>query len=133
MTIHDRTFHRFIAAACAIAFVSAATIDAFAQTGDSGKLFFRVQIQNRCMPTGAIERGKTVTEYTEVTLPGAAGAGFSLIWVEYSQRQGLGGGEIRIRTPEILSHSMEGILPFFGHYAASKKGSRAEEPSTGTA
>jgi hypothetical protein len=37
------------------------------------------------------------------------------------------GGERRIRTPETLSHSMEGILSSLGHYAASKKSSRAEE------
>jgi hypothetical protein len=71
MTIHDRTFSRFIAAACAISFVSAAAMFAFAQTRGSGKLLFRVQIQNRGMQTGAIERGKTLTDYSEVTLPGA--------------------------------------------------------------
>ena len=44
MTIHDRTFSRFIAAACAIAFVSAGALFAFAQMGSGGKLLFRVQI-----------------------------------------------------------------------------------------
>lgn len=71
MTIADSILRRFIAAACTIAVVSAATIDAFAQTGGGEKLLFRVQIQNRGMQTGAIKRGKTLTEYTAVTLPGA--------------------------------------------------------------
>jgi hypothetical protein len=39
----------------------------------------------------------------------------------------LNGGGRRIRTPETLSPSMEGILPSLEHYAASKKSLRAEE------
>jgi hypothetical protein len=71
MTILDRTFGGFIAAAYAIAFVSATTVPAFAQPNGGGKLFFRVQIQNRAMQTDALEKGKTLTDYSEVTLPGA--------------------------------------------------------------
>jgi hypothetical protein len=71
MTILDRTFGGFIAAAYAIAFVSATTGPAFAQSDGGGKLLFRVQIQNRAMQTDALEKGKTLTDYSEVTLPGA--------------------------------------------------------------
>ena len=49
------------------------------------------------------------------------------LFAENQETLGLAGGERRIRTPETLSHSMEGILPSLGHYAASKKSSRAEE------
>ena len=49
------------------------------------------------------------------------------LFAENQETPGLAGGERRIRTPETLSHSMEGILPSLGHYAASKKSSRAEE------
>jgi hypothetical protein len=65
-----RSFARLIAVII-IALVSAITIDAFAQTGGGGKLLFRVQIGDRGMKTDAISKGKTLTDYSEVTLPGA--------------------------------------------------------------
>jgi hypothetical protein len=40
---------------------------------------------------------------------------------KYAEIERLNGGQRRIRTPETRSHSMEGILPSSGHYAASKK------------
>jgi len=51
--------------------MSAITIDAFAQTSGGGKLLFRVQIGDRGMKTDAISKGKTLTDYSEVTLPGS--------------------------------------------------------------
>jgi hypothetical protein len=71
MTILRRTFGRFVAAAYAILFIAATTVTAFAQPGAAGKLLFRVQIQNRGMTTDALEKGKTLTDYSEVTLAGA--------------------------------------------------------------
>ena len=64
----DRNFVRLSTAAFTIAFVSAT--GAFAQTS-GGKLLFRVQIGDRGMKTDAISKGKTLTDYSEVTLPGS--------------------------------------------------------------
>jgi len=58
---------RLIAAALII---SSASVHAFAQTG-GGKLLFRVQIGDRGMKTDAISKDKTLTDYSQVTLPGA--------------------------------------------------------------
>jgi len=66
-----RTFARLIAAGFIIALVSATTIHAFAQASGWGKLLFRVQIGDRGMKTDAISKGKTLSDYSEVTLPGA--------------------------------------------------------------
>ncbi|HYL57486.1 MAG TPA: hypothetical protein VEU51_01345 [Candidatus Acidoferrales bacterium] len=49
----------------------AIAVPAFAQPAGAGKLLFRVQIQNRGMTTDALEKGKTLTDYSELTLPGA--------------------------------------------------------------
>jgi hypothetical protein len=65
-----RIFIRLAAAALMIAFVSAITIPAFAQTSGGGKLLFRVQIGDRGMKTDAISKDKTLTDYSQVTLPG---------------------------------------------------------------
>jgi hypothetical protein len=66
-----RTYAQHVAAAFIIALVSATTIYAFAQTSGGGKLLFRVQIGDRGMKTDAISKGKTLTDYSEVTLPGS--------------------------------------------------------------
>ena len=66
-----RSFARLVAAAFLVALVSAISVDAFAQTSGGGKLLFRVQIGDRGMKTDAISKGKTLTDYSEVTLPGA--------------------------------------------------------------
>jgi len=66
----SRSFGRHVAtAAFVIAFVSASTVQAFAQTSGGGKLLFRVQIGDRGIKTD-IEKGKTLSDYSEVTLPG---------------------------------------------------------------
>jgi hypothetical protein len=65
-----RSFARLIAVII-VALVSATSVDAFAQTSGGGKLLFRVQIGDRGMKTDAISKGKTLTDYSEVTLPGA--------------------------------------------------------------
>ena len=66
-----RTYAQHVAAAFIIALVSATTIHAFAQANGGGKLLFRVQIGDRGMKTDAISKGKTLTDYSEVTLPGS--------------------------------------------------------------
>ena len=63
-----RSFARVVAV---IIVVAATTIHAFAQTSGGGKLLFRVQIGDRGMKTDAISKGKTLTDYSEVTLPGS--------------------------------------------------------------
>lgn len=50
--------------------VSAVATDVVAASSN-GKLLFRVQIQNRGMQTDAIDKGKVLSDYSEVTLPGA--------------------------------------------------------------
>jgi hypothetical protein len=65
-----RSFARLVAV-IVVTMVSAITIDAFAQASGGGKLLFRVQIGDRGMKTDAISKGKTLTDYSEVTLPGA--------------------------------------------------------------
>lgn len=65
-----RSFSRLIAV-FVIAFVSATTVHAFAETSGGGKLLFRVQIGDRGMKTDAISKDKTLTDYSEITLPGA--------------------------------------------------------------
>ena len=65
-----RSFARLVAVIL-VALVSAITVDAFAQTSGGGKLLFRVQIGDRGMKTDAISKGKTLTDYSEVTLPGS--------------------------------------------------------------
>ena len=67
----ERSFSRLVAAAFVVVFVSATTMHAFAQTSGGGKLLFRVQISDRGMKTDAISKGKTLADYSEVTLPGA--------------------------------------------------------------
>jgi hypothetical protein len=66
-----RTYAQLVAAAFIVACVSATTIHVFAQTSGGGKLLFRVQIGDRGMKTDAISKGKTLTDYSEVTLPGS--------------------------------------------------------------
>jgi len=66
-----RRFVRLIAAAFIVAFVSADSLPAFAQTSGGGKLLFRVQIGDRGMKTDAISKDKTLTDYSQITLPGA--------------------------------------------------------------
>jgi hypothetical protein len=61
-----RNFARLIVAALIIG----STTIAFAQTSGGGKLRFRVQIGDRGMKTDAISKDKTLTDYSEVTLPG---------------------------------------------------------------
>ena len=63
-----RSFLRLIVAALII---GSATVHAFAQTSGGGKLLFRVQIGDRGMKTDAISKDKTLTDYSQVTLPGA--------------------------------------------------------------
>jgi len=63
-----RSFVRLIAAALII---GSATVHAFAQTSGGGKLLFRVQIGDRGMKTDAISKDKTLTDYSQITLPGA--------------------------------------------------------------
>jgi len=65
-----RSYARLVAVIF-VALVSAITVDAFAQTSGGGKLLFRVQIGDRGMKTDAISKGKTLTDYSEVTLPGS--------------------------------------------------------------
>jgi hypothetical protein len=65
-----RSFLRLVTAAFTIAFVSATTLHASAQTSGGGKLLFRVQIGDRGMKTDAISKDKTLTDYSEITLPG---------------------------------------------------------------
>jgi hypothetical protein len=62
----NRGVVRLIAAALII---SSASVHAFAQTA-GGKLLFRVQIGDRGMKTDAISKDKTLTDYSQVTLPG---------------------------------------------------------------
>jgi len=63
-------FHRSVVRLIAAALiVGSATVDAFAQTV-GGKLLFRVQIGDRGMKTDAISKDKTLTDYSQVTLPG---------------------------------------------------------------
>jgi hypothetical protein len=64
-----RSFARYVAVIIVV--VSAICIHAFAQTSGGGKLLFRVQIGDRGMKTDAISKGKTLTDYSEVTLPGS--------------------------------------------------------------
>ena len=63
-----RSFLRLIVAALMLV---SATVDVFAQTAGGGKLLFRVQIGDRGMKTDAISKDKTLTDYSQVTLPGA--------------------------------------------------------------
>jgi hypothetical protein len=63
-----RSFLRLIVTGLIIA---SATVHAFAQASGGGKLLFRVQIGDRGMKTDAISKGKTLGDYSEVTLPGA--------------------------------------------------------------
>ncbi len=63
-----RSFVRLVTAALII---SSTTIQAFAQSSGGGKLLFRVQIGDRGMKTDAISKDKTLTDYSQVTLPGA--------------------------------------------------------------
>jgi hypothetical protein len=63
-------FSRLIAAVFTVALISA-TVHVFAETGGGGKLLFRVKIQDRGMKTDALDKGKTLGDYSEVTLPGA--------------------------------------------------------------
>jgi hypothetical protein len=65
-----RRFARLVAVII-VALVSAISVDVFAQTSGGGKLLFRVQIGDRGMKTDAISKGKTLTDYSEATLPGA--------------------------------------------------------------
>src|ERR1700675_760434 len=65
-----RRFARLVAVII-VALVSAISVDAFAQTSGGGKLLFRVQIGDRGMKTDAISKGKTLTDYSEITLPGS--------------------------------------------------------------
>ena len=69
--MRHRFLRGFVAAAFSVAFVSATYVSAFAQTGSGGKLLFRVKIQDRGMKTGALEKGKALADYSEITLPGA--------------------------------------------------------------
>ena len=71
MSTHNCTFGRFVRFANAVALTVAIAVPAFAQPGGGGRLLFRVQIQNRGLQTDALEKGKTLTDYSEVTLPGA--------------------------------------------------------------
>ncbi len=65
-----RSFLRLVTTAFISAFVFATTVHAFAQTNGGGKLLFRVQIGDRGMKTDAISKDKSLTDYSEVTLPG---------------------------------------------------------------
>jgi hypothetical protein len=69
--MHHRIFSRLIGAAFTVAFVSAICVPALAQTGGGGKLLFRVKIQDRAMKTDALDKGGTLGDYSEVTLPGS--------------------------------------------------------------
>jgi hypothetical protein len=71
MSVRNSPLSRFTTIANAIAFTVAIAVPALAQPSSGGKLLFRVQIQNRGMQTDALEKGKTLTDYSEVTLPGA--------------------------------------------------------------
>jgi hypothetical protein len=64
-----RNFARIVAVII-VAFVSATGVDASAQTSGGGRLLFHVQIGDRGMKTDAISKGKTLSDYSEVTLPG---------------------------------------------------------------
>jgi hypothetical protein len=64
-----RNFARIVAVII-VAFVSATAVDASAQTSGGGQLLFHVQIEDRGMKTDAISKGKTLSDYSEVTLPG---------------------------------------------------------------
>jgi len=65
-------FHRsFVRLIAAVLIIGSATVHAFAQTNGGGKLLFRVQIGDRGMKTDAISKDKTLTDYSQITLPGA--------------------------------------------------------------
>ena len=65
-------FHRsFVRLIAAVLIIGSATVHAFAQANGGGKLLFRVQIGDRGMKTDAISKDKTLTDYSQITLPGA--------------------------------------------------------------